>query len=179
MSGARAAEPGCAAPPPADVAHLLSALALPRGVPVGYREEVSHPALARPEVSEGTMWIAADGTLVRDQTIPERQISEVGDSMLTTRAGPGAEPVLYPVPAELRPMLAAIRGVLAGDAAAIEAGFAASLSSDEPGWTLVLRPVADAPVAEVDFAGCGSVLRRMEIAGSDNVHRSVTFLPRR
>ena len=90
-------------------------MAVPAGQRIRYREEISHPALDEPEVASGTMYVAADGTLVRDQEVPERQISEVGDTMLATRAAPEAEATLYPILGEVRPMLLALRRMLAGD----------------------------------------------------------------
>lgn len=159
--------------------HLLSVLALPRGQSVAYREEVTHPALERPEVAEGTMSITPDGSLVRDQTAPERQISEIGERFLTTRSGPDAEPSLYPIPEAAQPVLAAIRGVLAGDTEAIEIGFATDLSSDGGGWRLVLRPADGSAKPEIRFAGCGPVLDWTEVATDDGVRRTVRFLAAR
>jgi hypothetical protein len=152
-------------------------LALPAGQRVRYREEIRHPALDEPEVASGTMYVAADGTLVRDQEVPERQISEVGDTMLATRAAPGAEPTLYPILGEVRPMLMALRRMLAGDGKAIAADFVTDLSADASGWVLTLRPRAEPDGQPLTFAGCGATLRALEIPERDGVARSFTFSP--
>ncbi len=159
------------------MAALVSGLKLEPDRDVGYREEVQHPALARPEVASGTMHLAQDGTLVRDQVVPERQISEVGENFVTVRDGPDTEPNLYPIPGELRPMLSALRGLLAGDLAVLEATFAADLSTGESGWILTLKPLSDPSLPAIDFAGCGNMLQRMEIDGGDGIRRTLTFSP--
>ncbi len=144
-----------------------------------YREEVHHPALAEPEVATGSVSIAATGDLVRHQVTPERQISEVGRTMLSTRPTPDAEPTLYPIPAEARPMLLALRRALAGDADALAADFALDLAMDESGWRLALQPRAGDGGATIVFGGCGENLRTVEIAQPDGVRRSLTFSPAR
>lgn len=125
------------------------------------------------------MYVAADGTLVRDQEVPRRQISEVGDTMLATRAAPESEPTLYPILGEVRPMLLALRRLLAGDGNAIAAGFATELSADATGWVLTLRPRGEAEGPALTFSGCGDSLRGLEIPERDGVVRSITFSPLR
>ncbi len=156
---------------------MIAALAVPPGERIDYREEVRHPALVEPEIATGTMYVAEDGTLVREQKTPERQISEVGDRMLSTRSSPQAEPTLYPIPGELRPMLLALRRMLAGDAGAIQADFTTELSTGATGWALALRPHGAAEGAALTFTGCGDRLTSLEIAGRDGVVRSIAFSP--
>lgn len=165
------------------MAQLIAALELHPGRKIGYREEVHHPALAAPEVAAGTVHVARDGDLVRDQVRPERQISEVGATMLSTRPAPDAEATLYPIPAEARPMLLALRRMLAGDAAAVAADFATDLSTGESGWRLALRPLGDAagpaPGTAVVFGGCGGDLLSMQMTGRDGLRRVLAFSPGR
>ncbi len=161
------------------MAQLIAGLALDPGREVAYREEVRHPALAEPEVATGTVHVAGNGALVRDQTTPERQISEIGETMLSTRSAPDAEATLYPIPADARPMLLALRRMLAGDAAAIATEFATELASGEAGWRLTLRPLGEAPGPAVIFGGCGDDLLTMEIVGRDGVRRRLGFSPAR
>jgi hypothetical protein len=167
----------CAAAPPAGAAELIPALAVPAGRRIAYREEVRHPALVEPEVATGTMHVAENGAFVREQTTPERQISEVGDRMLSIRSSPQAEPTLYPIPGEVRPMLLALRRMLAGDGAAILADYTAELSTRAPGWVLSLRPHGAVRDAALTFSGCGDRLQSLEITGGDGVVRSIDFSP--
>ena len=138
-----------------------------------------HPALAEPEVATGSVWIGEDGALVRDQVTPERQISEVGQRMLSTRSAPDAEPTLYPIPREARPMLLALRRMLAGDAAAIAEDFAADVAAGEEGWRLALRPLGGASDPSLVASGCGGDLRAVEMIGRDGVRRRLAFSPGR
>lgn len=150
-------------------------MVLPVGEKVAYREEVRHPALAEPEVATGTVYVAADGALVRDQATPERQISEVGDSMLSTRPSPEAEPTLYPIPSDARPMLLALRRILTGDASAVASNFVTDLSFEAAGWTLTLRPRGGPSASTLVLRGCGSVMLSMDVPGLDGVVRSIAL----
>ncbi len=114
---------------------------------------------------------------MRDQVTPKRQISEVGETLLSTRSAPGAEKTLYPIPREARPMLLALRRMLAGDAAAIAADFTTELGGGDDGWRLTLRQRGEAPGPAVVFGGCGGDLLAMEIVEPDGVRRSLTFFP--
>jgi hypothetical protein len=158
---------------------LVAGLALEPGRTVRYREEVQHPALAEPELATGSMFVAGDGDLVREQVTPERQISEVGETMLSTRSAPDAEPTLYPIPDEARPVLLALRRMLAGDAKALAADFETDLAVEEEGWHLALRPRAANDGAAISFGGCGAELRTVEIVQPDGVRRSLTVSPGR
>jgi hypothetical protein len=158
---------------------LIATLAVPAGQRIEYREEVRHPALVEPELATGTMYVADDGALVREQETPERQISEIGDRMLSTRSPPEAEPTLYPIPDEIRPVLLALRRMLAGDGAAILADFTTELSTRATGWTLRLQPHGAAEGVALTFGGCGDRLAWLEIEGGDGVMRSIAFSPRR
>jgi hypothetical protein len=130
-------------------------------------------------VATGTVFIAPDGALVRDQATPDRQISEVGETMLATRPAPDAAPTLYPIPKDARPMLLALRRLLAGDAAAVAAEFAVDLSAGDAGWQLTLRALDETSRPAVVFGGCGGDLRSMEILGRDGVRRRLAFFPDR
>jgi hypothetical protein len=157
------------------VAELVAGLALERGTSIAYRDEVRHPALEQPEIASGTMRITKGGTLIRDQAVPRRQVIEIGDELVSVRTGPDAEPSLYPLPAEIRPMIAAIRALLTGDAAAIEAAFSAEMSIGDSGWRLTLRPISEQPLSAVAFSGCGGVLKQMEISESHGIRRLLSF----
>ena len=140
---------------------------------------MQHPALTQPEIATGTVSVGDDGELVRDQLTPERQISEVGETMLSTRPAPDAEPTLYPIPAEARPMLLALRRTLAGNAEALAADFATDLAAEERGWRLDLRPLAETSGTAISLRGCGAELRTVEIVQPDGVRRTLAFFPAR
>ena len=99
--------------------------------------------------------------------------------MLSIRTAPDAEASLYPIPSEARPMLLALRRLLAGDAAAIAADFATDLAAGAAGWRLTMRLRGEAAGPAIVFGGCGGDLLTMEIAGRDGVRRSLAFSPAR
>jgi len=143
---------------------------------IAYREEVHHPALAAPETATGVLGITSDGRLLRDQMRPRREISEVGDDFVTLREAPDGPANLIPIPAEARPMFAAIRHAIAGEAAAIARDFALTLEPAPAGWRVRLVPKgAQAQAVEVVLAGCGAVLTGMEIVQPGGLRRVMSF----
>jgi hypothetical protein len=143
---------------------------------VNYREEVHHPALLRPEIARGVLWVTAEGHLLRDQHIPQREISEIGEAFISVREAPEGPVNLLPIPAEVRPMLDAIRLVVAGDTKAIADEFVLVLLPGGPGWRikLVSRDPA-APAMQIVLTGCGATLQAFEIEQARGVRRILTF----
>jgi hypothetical protein len=143
---------------------------------VDYREAVYHPALPRPELARGVLSITAAGRLLKDQRLPRREISEIGEAFISVRAAPEGPVNLLPIPAELRPMLDAMRLVIAGDAAATADAFALDLLPGEPGWRvrLVSRDPR-APAMRIALVGCGTVLQAIEIEQARGVRRILTL----
>lgn len=143
---------------------------------IAYREEIHHPALPAPETAAGILGIAANGKLLRDQTRPRREISEVGDDIITLREAPGGPANIVPIPSEARPMFAAIRHAIASDAAAIARDFSLALEPAPAGWRVRLVPEdPDARAVEVVLVGCGAVLTGMEIVQPGGLRRVMAF----
>ena len=143
-----------------------------------YREEVHHAALPRPEIARGVLWVTAAGRLLKDQHMPRREISEVGEAFISVRATPEGPANLLPIPAEFRPMLDAIRLVISGDAEATADAFTLDLLPGGPGWRvrLVSRdPDPEAPEMQIALIGCGTVLQAIEIEHARGVRRIMTL----
>jgi hypothetical protein len=176
ISGASAPIRECAAERPESAPSAIAGLEIGPDNKVDYREEVYHPALPRPETARGVLWVTADGRLVKDQQIPQREISEIGEAFVSVREAPEGPANLLPIPAEVRPMLDAIRLVIAGDAGAVADKFALDLAPGGPGWRvrLVARD-PDAPEMQIALIGCGTVLRSIEIDQARGVRRIFTF----
>ncbi len=141
-----------------------------------YREEVHHAALPRPEIARGELWVTAAGRLLKDQHMPRREISEVGEAFISVRATPEGPANLLPIPAEFRPMLDAIRLVIVGDVEATADAFVLDLLPGGPGWRvrLVSRD-PDAPEMQIALIGCGTVLQAIEIEQARGVRRIMTL----
>jgi hypothetical protein len=143
---------------------------------VDYREEVHHAALSLPEIARGVLGVTADGRLLKDQRMPRREISEIGDAFISVRQTPEGPVNLLPIPAEFRPMLDAMRLVVTGDAKAVADEFAVDLLPEGPGWHI--RLVATDPAApemRIGLIGCGTALKAIEIEQADGVRRILTL----
>jgi len=143
---------------------------------VDYREEVHHAALPRPETARGVLGVTTGGHLLRDQRIPRREISEIGDAFVSVRQTPEGPVNLLPIPVALRPMLDAMRLVMTGDAGAIADQFTVEPLGEGPGWHIRLVPKD--PVAsgmQIGLLGCGAVLTVIEIEQAGGVRRVLTL----
>lgn len=120
------------------------------------------------------MRIARDGSLIKDQTAPTREITEVGQTFISVKTGPEEEENLLLIPDDARPMLNAIRGVLMGDERAVAKDFRMQLSSEGGAWRIVLVPKADSDYL-ITVTGCDDSLLSMEIREPDGVERILTF----
>ena len=141
-----------------------------------YHEEVHHAALPRPEIAGGILGVTSDGRLLKDQHIPRREISEIGDAFISLRETPEGAANLLPIPAEFRPMLDAMRLVVTGDAKGVDAEFMVDLLPEAPGWHIRLVPKDPAsPEMRIRLTGCGAVLQVIDIAGADGVRRVLTL----
>jgi hypothetical protein len=139
---------------------------------VAYREEAHHAALPRPEVATGVLRVTDGGRLLKDQRVPRREISEIGAEFISVRETPEGPANLLPIPDALRPMLDAIRLVVAGDAEGISEQFGLELLAGGPGWRVGLVPrAAEAPEMRIVLIGCGAVLRAIEIEQARGVRR--------
>ena len=124
-----------------------------------------------PEIATGTMWVAADGALVRDQVTPRREISEIGDATVRLRKGPDQDPAIFPIPARLTGTVQAMRLVLTGGK--LPQGSAASLSAGGTGWRLGID-LGIGPSATL--FGCGRRIHGIETENMTGTRRTVRFL---
>lgn len=174
MSGAAET---CAAPPPATVAQAFAARpAGASGDGIAYVERTFHPALPDPVEARGTLSALPDGTLVRDQTRPVAERTEIGDRFVAvTRAG-GAGPNLLPLPPEMRAFADALRAIVAGSAEGLDARFSTRLETGPEGWRLHLDPMGEG-AAHLTLEGCGAVLAALGIEETTGTRRRILFGP--
>lgn len=181
--------PGQAAPleggweGPFDLASLVARLGEAPERRARFREARHLAALDRPLESEGTLlWRRPD--MLEKITFwprPER-VTVQGSRVVLELAGRAPETVDLAAQPELRALLEALRAPLAGDAAALERDFAATLSGTPATWSLQLVPRdrrARRAVESVVLTGSGaepSVIRVREANGDEQVLR-LTPLP--
>jgi hypothetical protein len=176
MSGAESPVLECASQPPEDALSVIAGLEIAPNGRINYREEVHHAALPRPEVARGVLGVTTDGHLLKDQHVPKREISEIGDTFISVRKIPEGPANLLPIPAEFAPMLSAMRMVVTGDATGVAAEFSVKLLPDEPGWHIRLVPNDPAaPKTQIGLVGCGSVLHVIDIEEAGGVRRILTL----
>ena len=155
---------------------MISGLEIGPTGEVDYREEVHHAALSSPETARGVLGVTADRRLLKDQRLPRREISEIGEEFISVRDTPEGPVNLLPIPAEFRPMLDAMRLVVTGDATGVADEFTVALLPGGPGWHIRLAPRDPAaPAMRIGLFGCGTLLQAIEIEQADGVRRILTL----
>lgn len=156
----------CDAPPPASIeAALKTRPAMP--LPIPYREDTYHAALLTPVITSGTYDLADDGALLRHQTAPRKETTEIGERFIKVRRE-GYENTV-PIPSRIAPSLDILRSIVRGDAIAINS-FEPSLSNSDDGWAVTL--------AGMTVRGCGDVLTRFVLTERHGERREIVFTPR-
>lgn len=163
----------CAAPRPATAQAALAAIEPAPTRALRYREEIRHPALPAPVTANGILSVAPDGTLVRDQRWPEREISEIGTRVIRVRPAPGAPANTLPIPEAIRPMLAALRAVAERRLGDLAATYPLTLDTAAGGWVVMLTP--EGGRHRIALAGCGGRLEGLRLLDPDGAERVITF----
>ena len=161
-------------------ANAIAALdARPPGVlrfGIAYAEQIFHPALVEPVTAAGTFHMADDGTLIRAQEYPEREIAEIGRNTIRLRSDPDAEANLVPIPEDIEPMLATVRALVAGEPRSILETYSVELLPHEGGWQVVVD--SDNPMGALTHLaviGCGETLRAVELDLADGGRRRIVL----
>ncbi|GMG85003.1 hypothetical protein LNKW23_42190 [Paralimibaculum aggregatum] len=141
--------------------------------PLPYTEEISHPALAAPEIARGRFRRAPDGALIREQTAPREETSRIGAGYITVMRPGETGTELLPIPDEMAPMLDAMRALLAGAPEAAIARSSAELAAAPEGWRLALGFAGGGP--GLTLYGCGDRLTGLEIAEPGGTRRRIRF----
>ncbi len=150
---AAAARPGpvAAAPPAptsetaASTAHaLLARFARIPGLSARYREEKRMALLIEPLVSEGRLYYARPGAMVRHQDRPEPATVLLDGDRLATASGGRRDTLDLSKQPVVRMFVDTVRSVLAGDEARLSALYTITFEPREGGgWRLRLVPRAD------------------------------------
>lgn len=120
--------------------------------------------------------VTPNGRLLKDQRQPNREISVIGDQFISVSETRDGSTNLLPIPAQLRPMLDALRLVVIGDIKAIADEFALDLLPGEPGWRIgLVSKGLKAPELQIALIGCGSALQAIEIDQARGVRRVMTL----
>jgi outer membrane lipoprotein-sorting protein len=114
------------------------------GLEARYREEKRIALLAVPTRSEGRIWFANPGRLLRRQRSPEEATALIADGRLRFSQGDRVEELSIEDNPVLRGFVDSFRAVLAGDREALERYYDAELTprpdDGAQAWTLTLIP---------------------------------------
>ncbi|MEO1491764.1 MAG: hypothetical protein AAFV19_06385 [Pseudomonadota bacterium] len=156
---------------PADVPSLLATIPDPEGRAIPYREEIGHPALAAPEVAEGSLSVE-DGRLVRQQRVPEAETAVIGETTLSLTSESSGSKNVLPIPAKMQPTLRTLRAVMTGNVAAFLGPVALAPAKGSGGWTLAF-PDLDADLGVMTVSGCGARVRQVDIVEATGTRRTI------
>lgn len=162
----------CAAPPPASVEETLQARPDPSDLPLVYREDIYHPAMTDPLVTRGTFDLGRGDTLIRRQTAPRVEETEIGSHFITIRRQDYENNVL--IPDQIAPLLTLLRDVVLGREIDT-ASYSMRLQKNDAGWVTTLSPARD--TGELSLSGCGNVLHQMTLGSVGGERRIIVFTP--
>lgn len=166
--------------PPADLDALLARFAAAPGFEARFEEEKRIALLAVPVRSEGRIYFAPPGRLLRRVERPDPSVALIADGRLRMRQGTRVEELSVTENPVLRGFVDSFRAVLAGDREALARFYRAQYRPDrETGaWELVLTP-RDAALArfvqEIRLRGQGAVIAEMRMLEVNGDETRTTF----
>jgi hypothetical protein len=97
--------------------------------------------LKKPLRSGGTLEYRADGVMVRNVVVPNREVTEVdGEQVRIARAGKPARTLSLQRAPQLRVLLGSFRALLEGRLLPLQQEFEVTLEESAAQWTLTLKP---------------------------------------
>ena len=164
--------------PPPTLEALLERFASSPGFEARFVEEKRIALLAVPMRSEGQIWFAPPGRLMRRVTRPDPSAALIADGRLRMRQGDRIEELTIDDNPVLRGFIDSFRAVLAGDRAALERYYDATYTPSAEGWELRLRPRGGALarfLREIHLRGAGVVIREMRMIEVNGDETRTTF----
>lgn len=173
-----AAVPPARADAPLTLDRLLAGFASMPGLHARFVEEKRLAMLAVPIRSEGEIWFAPPGRLLRRVTSPTPSEARITGGRLVLESPTGREEIDLGQNAVVEGFVDTFRNVLAGDRAALERTYRATLSTDGDRWTLRLAPRSDALrrfLDELVMEGEGQAMRSMRMVEANGDVTVTTF----
>ena len=165
-----------------DLGALATLLAERRSAETRFTEERTVSGLDGPLRSSGTLSFSAPDRFARHTLEPRAESMVVeGNTVSIRRGGRTRQMALDAVP-ELTALIAAVRGTLTGDVAALRQHFRVQVAGTAASWTMTLVPRDDrlaAQVRELQIVGQRGELRTLELslAGGDRSLMIIEPLP--
>lgn len=164
--------------PPPTLEALLARFAASPGFEARFVEEKRIALLAVPVRSEGHIWFAPPGRLMRRVERPDPSAALIADGRLRMRQGERIEELTIDENPVLRGFIDSFRAVLAGDRAALERFYEATYTPSAESWELILRPRGGALarfLREIRLQGTGVVIREMRMTEVSGDETRTTF----
>jgi len=175
-------------PTPKDAPTLLRALATIPGLEARFHERKQLALLKAPLESEGRLYYAPPGHLVRIVESPSRQTVRIGPTSLEVIDDRGTQTIDLSGRPDVKLFVESFARVLAGDYEALEAAYAVQfelLLEDSARWRLTLRPKSPMLAHLVDrleLEGRGyaiDTIRVLETRGDSSITSIVSADPTR
>jgi len=177
LSPALAAEPATAGNP-ADLTHLMSALAQRKQGHVAFVERKYLSILDQPVQSSGELLYEAPDRLEKLTLKPKRESLVLQGGVLTAQRGRHTYTLELQQYPQVVPFIESIRATLAGDEAALERIFRVGFDGTFDHWTLTLMPL-DAKLArtvrQIRIAGEAAAVHSVEIQEADGDRSELTI----
>lgn len=164
--------------PPPNLEALLQRFASSPGFEARFVEEKRIALLAVPMRSEGRIYFAPPGMMMRRVERPDPSEALIAEGRLRMRQGDRVEELAIDENPVLRGFIDSFRAVLAGDRAALERYYEASYSTDGDRWELSLRP-RGGPLARflrsIELRGSGVAIHQMRMVEVNGDETRTTF----
>jgi hypothetical protein len=148
---------------------VMAHFARSRGVEAAFREEKSLPLLVEPLVSEGVLYYAPPGRLVRFTHSPEATSLLLDGDRLRLQDSLGVEEIDLGSHPEARQFVDQLRVLFRGDAAALRERYRIDFAWGGGPWSLRLTPKSramQAVIREIELSGRERALEQMVVRGA-------------
>ncbi len=164
-----------------DLQTLMQQLALQRSGQASFTEQRFVSGFEQSLFSNGTLSFDAPDKLARHTLAPRAESFVVDGNRLTLERAGRTRHLLLDTQPELAAMVAAMRGTLMGDGAALQQHFKTTVQGSVAQWSLTLRPLDNrllGVVRQVRIEGQSGELRSVEVSLADG-DRSVMTIDNR
>ena len=157
---------GAPASAPADVEAFMRGFRSLKGFEAKFVETKTMSLLAIPLVTEGRLFFAPPGRLLRQVDKPQPARVLVTPKEVTMRAAGQTQRLDLAARPEVRSLVSSLLSLMSGDLAALRATYEVAYTTGSDGWRLDLAPRSKRVAALVKgmrFEGAGQVVKRITI----------------
>lgn len=127
--------------------------------------------MLQPLVTQGEFYLGPGGAMIRRQTEPTQETTEIGKRIVTVRRG--EDKTTVPIPRSLAPLMNVLRAIISGQPIP-KNGYTRTLAATATGWTVTLTPRASNG-GTVALSGCGDILDALTLKLESGEVRRIMF----